>query len=129
MYPNRYDLTIQPYFRSIDEPMSYDGSVRIEFSCSKDTDKLVLHALELVPDNTTLSIVSINDASFAAFTRFPWTYDSVTSQLTIQLTGGRLFRAGRSYAFSVSFTNKPATNDLGFYKTSYLEDDGTKKLD
>lgn len=127
LYPRHYDLTIQPYFRSSEEPMNYDGKVRIRFECMRDTNKLVFHSSGLSIDNASLAITNIDDFAFPSFSNFPWTYDSVTSQVTIQLTGGRMFKAGRNYMFSASYTARASSNNLGFYKSRYTDADGTYK--
>ena len=107
--------------------MNYDGKVRIRFECMRDTNKLVFHSSGLSIDNASLVITNIDDFAFATFNNFPWTYDSVTSQVTIQLTGGRMFRTGRNYMFSASYSARASSNNLGFYKSRYTDADGTYK--
>ena len=72
-------------------------------------------------DNSTLLIEAINDAGFSPLTAFSWTYDAVTSQVTVNLADfTRTFRAGLNYSLSVDYRGY-ATHDLvGFYRSSYV---------
>jgi hypothetical protein len=118
---------VKPYFKVTTRPETYDGAVKIHFRCDKDTDKLILHSIGLILDNSTLSLTGTG--GFLDYSNFPWKYDPVTSFLTIELEGGRMFRAGQTYTFSVEFQGRPQTNNLGFFRTSYNDAGTTKYLE
>lgn len=110
-----------------EEPQKYFGVTAIEFTALEDTNKMVFHSLGLEFDNTSLVLESSSDPDFIKMTNFPWSYDSVTSQVTIELSGTQTFRANHSYTFSVEYTTIPGDADVGFYRTSYLDDNGNKR--
>jgi aminopeptidase 2 len=128
LYPTRYDIVIKPYFRVTERPENYDGSVSITFRASRDTNKLVLHARQLEIVNTTLQLSSTTDTQFAAWNGFSWTYDSVTSLLTVDLGNTRTFRSGFLYVFKTDFKGKSLSDNLGIYRTSYMDNGQTHWL-
>lgn len=119
--PNRYELTIQPYFKPTEMPEIYKASMIIEFTCLHDTDKLVLHMNNdnLKLDNSSLRLSSPTDSSFVVMENFKWTYDSVRTFFTAHLTGTQRFRPGQNYTFEVSFEGKVLNDLVGFYRDSY----------
>lgn len=119
LYPYHYNINIKPYFRVTERPESYDGSVDIMFMCLSNTNKLVFHSAGLTLINSTMSLSSTSDSQFQQPSVLPWSYDPVNSQVTMELSGGQMFRAGFNYTFSVSFTGIPSGNNLGFYRTTY----------
>lgn len=119
--PTHYDLTIQPYFKPTDPPEMYKAWIAIDFTCTHETDKLVLHmnAVNLKLDNSTLKLTSSSDSSFGAWEEFAWSWDSVTSFFTVRLEQARRFRVGQEYRFEVAFEGKIQDNLVGFYRSSY----------
>ncbi len=90
-----------------------------------NTNKLVLHMVELELDNSTLKIESDSDADFKTREKFPWTYDPITHFLTF--TFDKQFKKGSNYTFSVSY--KGLTNDVmrGFYRGNYTDNNGNQR--
>lgn len=125
LQPYRYDITIQPYFRSTEPPTYFDGKCRIWFQAVAATDKLIFHVQSLDINNATLRLEAINDPNFQTITGFRWTYDAVTSQVTVNLADySQTFRANLNYSVSIDYIGY-ATHDLvGFYRSSYTDPSG-----
>ncbi|CAF0711353.1 unnamed protein product [Brachionus calyciflorus] len=124
--PTYYDLTIQPFFKVDEEPFEYNGTVSIDFVCEKNTNQLVLQMKDLDLDNSTLMLSGINDTTFSQKTNLKWTYNSITHLLVIDLEN-QSFKQNFLYRFSANFKGYTKNDDLGFYKSSYVDDNGQKK--
>lgn len=127
-YPLRYEITVRPYFTVTTMPQTFDGYVKILFRCQTNTNKLVLHSIGLILDNSTLGMsASSLDSDNVPISNVPWKYDHVTSFLTFELPDGYMFRAGRSYTFYGSYQGRLQANNLGLFRTSYNDGFGTQK--
>ncbi|CAF0852077.1 unnamed protein product [Brachionus calyciflorus] len=124
--PTYYDLTIQPFFKANTEPFDYNGTVSIDFVCEQNTNQLVLHMKDLDVYNSTLTLSAINDTIFTTKKNFKWTYNNNTHFFVIDLER-ESFRANFSYRFSVKFKGYITNDQLGFYKSSYVNNNGQKK--
>ncbi len=121
--PHVYDLTVQPLFKPDIEPEKFNGTVKIEFSCEKDTNKLVMHMIDLTLDNSTIEVTSEADTQFKATAKnLIWSYDPITHFITFEFDTP--FRKGFNYTFSVSYQGLVRTDLTGFYRTSYKDNDG-----
>jgi aminopeptidase N len=125
LIPTSYDLTIQPLFKADQKPEKFNGKVKVNFNCEANTDKLVLHMVDLVLNNSTLKIESSSDKDFKPKSNFPWTYDPITHFLTFKFDTS--FKKGFNYTFSVSYVG--LTNDVmrGFYRGNYKDNDGNQR--
>lgn len=108
-------------------PEFYEGQIRIEFRAVRDTSKLVLHLVDLELVNSSLMVESSTENSFTPMINLPWTLNVLTSQLTIDLNT-KLFRAGNNYSFSARFNGFPKDNNIGFFRTSYLNANGNRRF-
>lgn len=118
---------MQPYFRATERPEYYDGKIWIHFRAVRDTPSMIFHALGLDINNSTLRLESSTDGAFTPLIAFAWTYDSVTSQVNVTLPNGRLFRTNNNYSLYVEFRRIPGDDNLGFYRTSYLDNSGNRR--
>jgi hypothetical protein len=121
-------LTLKPYFKATEMPDYFDGTVKISFTCKTDTYKLVLHSKWLDIDNSTLRLSSDTDSNFDTISDMKWTYDSITHFVTFNLPD-QVFRANNNYTFSASFKGYTKDDGLGFFRTSYLDSENTRKFD
>jgi hypothetical protein len=124
--PYYYDVTIQPFFKSAQEPDYYNGTVVIQFICVNDASKFVIHKRFIDVFNSTLKIESQNDTAFNIMENFAYEYDDVTHFMTVDLEN-RMFKKGYAYTFSAQFKGYTKNDQVGFYKSSYVDSDNTKK--
>lgn len=75
--------------------------------------------------NSTLELKSINDTSFVDATNFNWTYNNITHFFVAKFP--QSFRANYHYRFSAKFKGYTTNDELGFYKSSYTDENGQKK--
>lgn len=103
-----------------DEPHNYSSNVRIEFLCDVETNKLILHMKNLILDNSSLIVKSLNDSSFMDYNiASSWTYNSINHFFTAEIPQN--FKVNHSYIFTASFTGFTTDDELGFYKSSYKD--------
>lgn len=99
----------------------------IKFRAEQDTSTLIFHHVSLEMRNDTMELSSITDNTFTILTNFAWTYDSVTSQVTVTLPQNRVFRAANNYTLKIDFRAYPNDENIGFYRTKYMDDNGNER--
>uniref|UniRef100_A0A182PNX7 Aminopeptidase N n=1 Tax=Anopheles epiroticus TaxID=199890 RepID=A0A182PNX7_9DIPT len=104
---------------------TFSGSVGIQLQVLETTDKLVLHNRGLVissarvsslPNGVTGAPSPIGDAQYSTDT----TFEHIT------FTSPTILQPG-TYLLEVSFEGRLATNDDGFYVSSYVADNGERR--
>ena len=125
LLPSFYEITIQPYFKPESMPEYFKGKVAIDFTCEKETNKLVLHKKDLDLDNSTLLLTSASDADFSERKNFPFSYDSDTHFLTFEFD--KSFKVGSHYRFSVEYKGYTTDDELGFYRSYYTDSNDKKR--
>lgn len=115
--PFYYDIFIQPYFTVTQEPQNYSANVIIKFKCDVETNKLILHMKDLVLDNSTLNVKSLNDSSLNYKISSKWSYNKINHFFTAVLPQN--FKVNHSYEFTANLTGFSTDDELGFYKSSY----------
>lgn len=120
LVPDHYDLWVKFQFEETfnNNSFPYDGEVKIDISCVKDTSKLVLHVRNLMIDNSSLSLTSTDDLSFGELKAFAWYNDFTRHFFVADLP--KSFKAGSSYQFSVKFVGYLTDDNRGFYRSSYM---------
>ncbi len=125
--PHYYDLTLQPIFKPEMKPEVFNGTVKIDFTCEKDTTRLVMHMIDLLLDNSTIQVTSQTDKEFKASQKnLQWSYDPVTHFITFEFD--TKFKKGLNYTFSVSYQGFFKDDLTGFYRTYYQDDNGNKRF-
>lgn len=127
LQPFYYDLTLKPFFKVTTTPENYTADINIHFTCVSNTNRLVLHMKDLDIFNSSLKLTSTSDSLFTDLVNFPWTYDNVTHFFVVQLQG-QTFKASKNYTFSASFRGYTKNDDLGFYRSSYTDNNNQKSL-
>lgn len=103
--------------------------MKIFFSVHEDTNKFILHSLGLELNFTSLVFESLSDASnFPATSAVTPAEDEQTNLLELTLQEqGRTFKSGHNYSFTIDYIGYPKNNNVGFYRSSYLDSDGVRK--
>ena len=127
LLPSHYDVFVSFQFENeFDDSFPYDGEVKIDFRCIKDTSKLVLHIHDLDIDNSSLVLSSTTDSSFGVLREFNWYNDFTREFFVADLT--KQLKAGQNYSLSMKFIGY-LTDDLrGFYRSSYMINNKEKWL-
>ncbi len=110
VHPRRYDVRLRP---SLDEA-TFSGEVTIALDVSEPTDTIVLNATELEIDTVQLDGIDVT-----------WSLDEGTERLAIELGGER--SPGDATLF-VSFTGILNDKLRGFYRSTYVDADGTEQV-
>ena len=126
MKPYNYDLLFKTQFNTeIDNSFAYDGEVTISFTCLNDTNELIFHINALLINNGTLSVKSLTDSSFTEIKAFNWRNDFERQFFMASLP--QAFKRNHNYTVFVQFTGYLTDNNAGFYRSSYIDDNGQKR--
>lgn len=117
------------------EPSEYMGHVLIKFKCTKNTSKLILHMhdnLEL--DEASFELRSLTQEFFIPVVELRrsnylvnyWKYDNQTQFLIIEFYKEILIQ-NNEYSVGLGFIGKLKSDNAGFYKSSYNDNDGNKR--
>ncbi len=128
MKPYFYEIALDVDFnRTTKNYFEYKGAVKISFACLNSTRSLVFHVDNLKIENSSLRLESPSDASFTHVDAFYWTND-YERQFFIANFTRPLFKAGHNYTLSLSYTGYLKDDNAGFYRSSYLDNNGNKKF-
>ncbi|XP_053674119.1 aminopeptidase N-like [Anopheles nili] len=121
--PLHYDIHLRTEIHRNER--TFDGSVRIQLQVLEATDRLVLHnrgllissaQISSLPNGVAGTPVLIGDAQYSTDT----TYEHIT------FTSPSVLQPGW-YLLEVVFQGRLATNDDGFYVSSYVADNGERR--
>lgn len=118
-HPISYDVS---WLSRVDlNEFDFSGHVKIEIVVDVDTREIVLHSKQLKLTNINLKKLLPSD--FVDLPLQPLTYDTGREFVYIR-TDGPLLRTGDHLSLEISFVGTLRT-DNGFYRTSYVANDGT----
>ncbi|XP_050072636.1 aminopeptidase N-like [Anopheles maculipalpis] len=121
--PIHYDLHLTTEIHRNEREFS--GSVAIQLQILEATDKLVLHNRGLVISSAKISALP-NGVTGAPTLIGDVTYSTDTTYEHITFTCPSIQQPG-FYWLEVTFTGRLATNDDGFYVSSYVTDSGERR--
>ena len=125
LIPHKYDILLKVQFdEEINDSFLYEGEVTMYFECVKDTNDLIFHINKISVDNSSLLIQSSTDASFTDIKMFNWKNDYERQFFIANLA--QTFKANNSYTLSMKYTGYLASDNAGFYRSSYNINDTTK---
>jgi aminopeptidase N len=125
LVPLRYEINLRVQFdNEFEESFPYDGEITMFFMSNKDTSDLIFHINKILIDNSTLSIKSLTDNSFNQINNFKWKNDYERQFFVANLA--QTFKANNNYTVSMKFTGSLASDNAGFYRSSYLDADKNK---
>lgn len=125
LIPYKYDLMFRVQFeKEVNDSFPYDGEVTMYFTCVQDTSDLIFHINKISVDNSTLSIKSATDSLFTDINAFTWKNDYERQFFVANLQ--KSFKANNNYTLSMKFTGYLASDNVGFYRSSYLNDQNAK---
>ncbi len=124
--PYHYDLLVKVQLnKTIGNSFPYEGELKIELTCYKDTSFLIFHIEKLDIDNSTISLTSSMDTTFGTLEGFNWYNDYQRNFFIANLT--KKFRAANNYTLYIKYTGYLADDNVGFYRSSYNDSNGLKK--
>jgi aminopeptidase N len=128
--PTFYDLTIKPFFKPEQEPIYYEGKVKILLDCFANTNRLAFNLKDINIVDSTLSIKELGGDD-SQLTGFKWTYDSerqfFEADLTLADDAVTFFKNASKYELFIDFNVTVRDDNVAFYKSSYLDDNGNKR--
>lgn len=80
---------------------------------------------DLELNNSTLKLSSNTDNNFNTQINFNWSYDNETQ--FFETTIEQIFKKNNNYLFSVEFKGFLKDDNIGFYRSSYTDDNGDKR--
>lgn len=115
--PNAYDVTLRTWVH--EENFQFNGSVRIDISIEEPTNTITLHHRYLTIGDVRLWFgeTSIPILSYSYNTTFEFFTVSVQEALIL----------GESYVLDIDYSGTLRNDEAGFYRSSYIADDGTRR--
>lgn len=126
LIPHHYSIRLLPLIYSDDGLIK--GSVRILVSCVRNTDRIILHALDLKIDRKSVKIACQNCKERLQVNRIGTNAEK--QFVTIYLKHSKL-KKGATYSVSMNFTTyfqEESRPSPGFYRLNYIEDDQPRYL-
>lgn len=116
LIPNSYDITIKPYIGDSwgEKSFTFEGSISINFTCDKPTNKIVFHGIDLNLDTKTFIIESTDKIGVEQ----RYTEDKITNFIEINLD--KECQKGLNYVLKMKYTGLIIKNLYGFYRSSYV---------
>ena len=123
-----YDLTIKPYIGTSEiygneKAFTYEGTMKMHFTCVIPTNQIIFHSLGLKLDPTSLKLESTSSSQLTLTNKI--NHNDITDFDVINING--LCVAGAKYTLTVSYTGELSTNLNGFYRSSYIDENGNRK--
>lgn len=121
-HPISYDLSV---FTRVDQSnFDFNGYVKIDVGVDYTTRGIVLHAGHLNITNVRVSRYS--GTMPIGIRLLPYTHNNDTQFLSIQ-TDGSMFIPGDRLLVEISYAATLRTDNSGFYRTSYVDDKGSRR--
>lgn len=106
--PLRYDLTLEPFF----DTFKFDGDLTIDLAVNQKSTSITLNALELEIHSAAIDGASIDDIKFNE--------DEQTATFTLP----KELPADSKAKLAIKFTGILNDKMAGFYRSSYVDDNG-----
>ncbi len=116
--PETYDVYISTSIHN--QIFTFEGTVSILLRVESDTSSITLHSHRL---HTILDVSLIEEGSLNSIQLSGEAYDNNNNFLTIPLISGVLER-GKRYVLHIVFNGQLQDDPRGFYKSSYIDNDG-----
>jgi aminopeptidase N len=127
LVPNHYDIMLDVQFENQtndNKSFPYNGFVRIDFTCVRETDQLVFHMNKI--NITRVTLKGINDTNFDSdLVDFKWSFEEKLQFFQASLP--KAFKKSLSYSVLIHYTGYLQDDNVGFYRSSYVTKDGIKR--
>lgn len=127
LIPNHYDIMLDVQFTNQtanNKSFPYNGFVKINFTCIKETNQLVFHMNQI--NITRITLKGINDTSFGNdLTDFNWSFED--ERQFFQASLPRILQKGYSYSVLIDYIGYLQDDNVGFYRSSYVTKDGIRR--
>ncbi|KYN33599.1 Aminopeptidase N [Trachymyrmex septentrionalis] len=115
--PLSYDIMLNPDFNNF----TFSGIAKIEAVVQNSTNTITLHVGNIKIEKMSLVTYAINSISDV----IPTSYDNITEKFTITLP--RILLVNMNMTISFSYSGILSDNMIGFYKSSYFDENGKLK--
>lgn len=122
--PYLYDITTKTAFDSLTQPTYFDGVVHIDMECLTATNTIILHQSDIKIDNSSINVTDLNNAAFTV-NIVSTSYDNETEFYKITLSAQ--LTKGAKYRLSMNYRADLRTDNVGFYKSFYYDNDRNKR--
>ena len=120
LVPIYYDIKISTNFHDDIEPKDFNGTVKINFLCKNSTDKIILHAKNLLIKN-----ISINIDDLVSIKYLQIFYENDKQLLIIQLFDRLILN--NHYSVVIEYQGFLLNDNTGLYRASYLDSQNNKR--
>lgn len=124
--PTFYDIQLKPYIGRNeswpeDRDFTFDGSIKITFKCTEPTDKIIMHAVDLNIDKSSISLDSLENTQSIQVEK---NYQLEAKRQFVIFNMGKQCAKDKIYILSMNYTGLISQNLYGFYRASYKTSSG-----
>lgn len=118
--PNSYDIKIVTMVHQGE--FGFTGKITINLQTLEDTKVITLHKRQLAIGN-----IELRDTQGDTFDLDAYEYDNVTEFLKIIPSNNVTLEKDKTFLLSIDYTGELRTDQKGFYRSSYVDANGTTK--
>lgn len=119
--PNSYDVTLRTWVH--ENNFQFNGTVKINISIAESTNSITLHHRYLTIGDVRLWSGDAGDTSIPVLS---YSYNATFEFFTVSVQENMTL--GETYVLDVDYSGTLRTDEAGFYRSSYLADDGTRRF-
>ena len=120
--PYLYEIQLKPYIGLYSQygnkSFTFDGKVKIYFTCEKETNEIILHYKDLNLLHQTLNVNSSTDAEFSYYF-IEWKNDYEKEFFIMSFA--RQCKKGHNYTLSIGYTGPISSRLDGLYRSAYFD--------
>lgn len=113
---------IKPYIgdKWQEKAFTFEGETKIRFVCAKPTDVIVFHGKDINIDESKLSLKT--EGGIDVVLKGKLEYDEIREFYKLSLTNECTLN--EKYILTIDYVGKISTNLYGFYRSSYVDENG-----
>lgn len=119
--PEAYNVQLSTNIHN--STFNFEGTVEIDIVVLQPTPVITLHQRQLTISNIMLSNLPSTGTNIPLSTHY---YDPISEFVSIPLASGTLTVGGR-FRLSITYTGTLRSDEAGFYRSSYVAEDGTRR--
>lgn len=116
--PTLYDVHLRTWIH--EGNFTFEGSVGISIIAMETSNTIVLHQRQL-----NITSFELRDSSNGSILPASMAYDPIREFLSFDVLSNGL-EAGNQYSLQINYTGTLRTDEAGFYRSSYLNDNGDR---
>jgi len=125
--PTKYDIELEPIFEDSKESFTFKGKSTITLNIKKNISNITFHSKELTYESGSLKYIGKNGEAKEE-TIFAKSFKSEPKKDFKILEFKEIIKEQKDATLTLTYTGKINDNFRGFYKDSYQDKEGKKKV-